>query len=686
VSAFSVARLVTGAIVATMVTAAIGTASVAAFRRRPTLGLVAGVVAVAVGALWCGLLAVVGSGFPSDSAFRALRVSLLSSRGLLVSFALPVAHTPGMVLLGVLAGGLIAVVGRAVGTWRPTVSLVPAVATVAWSAISLPATGAAAAGLVLAGCGFVLMAGGWSVARRTVAVIIGVSLAAAALAVGWSAAAGSDVASPGGPQVPAVAPSALSLATDLTGLERRDADVVLFRATSPVSTYWQVATLSTYAGYQWIPDPETRALMDGTSPSPTSAPAGDAHVFGSTVTLSAYSGRLLPAPPETVRASGEVSPVVTPSGVVATGPVRAGSSYTATAVVPPVVSRTPAGVSPPGADTALGPIPGSVRALALTITGGQAAPLDKAEALTGYFRSGAFHYSINAAQPAGVDPLVAFLTRTRTGSCQQFAGAFAVLARASGLATRVAVGFTPGRTVNGVAVIRGGDAHAWPQVLIGASWVSFEPTPQLPSGELSPPGVLGPAGLGQANPTGHAAQPPVSIPVVSIPAPTIPPAAAPAPPGGHPVTVTVVSALALAVLAVLAVLAAVVLARRRRRRHTSTHADRLMATWNSLDRALVRRGMGRPLWRTPMAHIRVLSSRQAGEQARATIEDMTVVGSALEGSTYGSVHVTAQDAQLAVLAGGRARRAILGGALSPDEPGDPASDERGAPSGVFADS
>ncbi len=140
----------------------------------------------------------------------------------------------------------------------------------------------------------------------------------------------------------------------------------------------------------------------------------------------------------------------------------------------------------------------------MAITGGQTSPLDKAEALTDFFRSGEFHYKIDATQPGGVDPLVAFLTRTRTGSCEEFAGAFAVLAREAGLTARVAVGFTPGRTVNGVTVIRGSDAHAWPQVLIGATWVSFEPTPQLPSGELTPPGVLGPAGLGHANPTGHA--------------------------------------------------------------------------------------------------------------------------------------------------------------------------------------
>ena len=493
-------------------------------------------------------------------------------------------------------------------------------------------------------------------------VVACVSLAAAALAAGWAATAGSNAVSSGGPEVPAVPPSALSLATNLIGVESRDANVVLFRAKSPVSTYWQVATLTNYVGDQWLPDPATTALMNGSVPTPGTHSSTIERVFASGVTLSGYSGRLLPAPPMTVTASGDASPLVTPSGVVATVPVHAESSYTVSAVVPSVVSDTPSSPSPSSTDTALGPIPGIVRSLALTITGGQPSSLDKAEALTDYFRSGAFHYKVDATQLVGTDPLVAFLTKTRTGSCEQFAGAFAVLARASGLPTRVAVGFTPGRPDNGVTVVRGSDAHAWPQVLIGGTWVSFEPTPQLPSGELSPPGVLGPSGLGQPNPTGQPTQPPVSIPVVTIPTPTpaIPPPGAPPAPVGP--DGWMFGALAV-VLLVLTAGAAAVVARRRRSRMTPV--DRMVATWGSIDRALARRGMARPAWRTPMAHVHELSTRPGGEQADAVIEDMAVVASLLEQVTYGSVDLSAEEVERAARAGGRARKAILAGTLSP---------------------
>jgi transglutaminase-like putative cysteine protease len=668
VAAYAVARLVIGATTATIVTALIGTVVVVALSRRPTVGLVVGVVAVAAGALWSGLHAV-GSGLPTVRALRDLHASLQSSRGVLERFHLPLAHTPGVVFLGVLLGGLVAVVARSLGSRSPALCLVPAVIVLVWSTILLPTPGAAWAGLVLGGCGLALLAGGFDRGRKAATVVAGASLAAAALTAGWSATAGSDVVSPGGPQVPAVAPSALSLATNLIGVERRDADVVLFRAKSPVPTYWQVATLTTYADDQWLPDPATTALMDGSVPTTGPLPPDTSHVFSSEVTLSGYSGRLLPAPPSTVSASGGASPRVTPSGVVATVPVRAQTTYTVSAVVPSAVGDTSSSTAASGTDTALGPIPGSVRSLALSITGGQPSSLGKAEALTDYFRSGVFHYRVDAAQPVGTDPLVAFLTKTRTGSCEQFAGAFAVLARASGLPTRVAVGFTPGRPDNGVTVVRGSDAHAWPEVLIGDTWVSFEPTPQLPSGELSPPGVLGPAGLGQPDPTGHPTQPPVSVPVATVPTPT-PTSAAPAAPRapvGHDGWRYGVSAILL--LLVVAAVATAVSARRRRRRMTPV--DRLVAVWGSIDRALARRGVDRPVWRTPMAHVHELSSRPAGDQARAAIDDMEVVASSLEQVTYGSVDLSPEDVERAVRAGARARKAVLAGTLRPAGRTDP---------------
>ncbi len=69
-------------------------------------------------------------------------------------------------------------------------------------------------------------------------------------------------------------------------------------------------------------------------------------------------------------------------------------------------------------------------------------------------------------------------SNARRGYCEQFAGTYAAFARSIGLPARVAVGFTPGELTDGVYVVRGQHAHAWPEVWFeGIGWVPFEPTP-----------------------------------------------------------------------------------------------------------------------------------------------------------------------------------------------------------------
>ncbi|MFB9312152.1 transglutaminaseTgpA domain-containing protein [Nocardioides plantarum] len=65
------------------------------------------------------------------------------------------------------------------------------------------------------------------------------------------------------------------------------------------------------------------------------------------------------------------------------------------------------------------------------------------------------------------------------GTSEQFASAFALLARYNGLPTRVVVGFRPGTAQDdGTRVIKGEDAFAWAEVYFrGLGWVPFSPTP-----------------------------------------------------------------------------------------------------------------------------------------------------------------------------------------------------------------
>ena len=122
--------------------------------------------------------------------------------------------------------------------------------------------------------------------------------------------------------------------------------------------------------------------------------------------------------------------------------------------------------------------PVRVRALAIELTAGEPTVVGKARALQDYLRT--FRYTTDVPPPSGGDALERFLFTEKAGYCEQFSGAFAAMARAIGLPTRVAVGYTPGRydPSDGRFHVTGRNAHAWPEVDIeGTGWVAFEPTP-----------------------------------------------------------------------------------------------------------------------------------------------------------------------------------------------------------------
>jgi hypothetical protein len=120
--------------------------------------------------------------------------------------------------------------------------------------------------------------------------------------------------------------------------------------------------------------------------------------------------------------------------------------------------------------------------LAREITAGAASPFDAAIALQRWFTTeGGFTYSTDVQGGAGEDALAAFLEQ-RVGYCEQFSATMALMARAVGIPARVVVGFTQGSRDGDLFVVRGTDAHAWPELWMGsAGWVRFEPTPGNPT-------------------------------------------------------------------------------------------------------------------------------------------------------------------------------------------------------------
>ncbi len=116
--------------------------------------------------------------------------------------------------------------------------------------------------------------------------------------------------------------------------------------------------------------------------------------------------------------------------------------------------------------------------VARRVAGGADTPYAAVLALESWFRqTGGFRYDESPPRAQGA-PLVAFVTRTKAGYCQHFAGAMAAMLRMLGIPTRVAVGFTSGQLEDGTWVVTDHDAHAWVEVwFAGLGWIPFDPTP-----------------------------------------------------------------------------------------------------------------------------------------------------------------------------------------------------------------
>lgn len=113
---------------------------------------------------------------------------------------------------------------------------------------------------------------------------------------------------------------------------------------------------------------------------------------------------------------------------------------------------------------------------------------------------GDFTYDLDVAPLRGDDALTEFVLEDRTGYCEYFATAMAVMLRETGIPARVAVGFLPGRVTDSNPrpteqsgqdwteyTVSTSDAHAWVEVLFpGAGWITFEPTPRSDNTQILP--------------------------------------------------------------------------------------------------------------------------------------------------------------------------------------------------------
>lgn len=141
----------------------------------------------------------------------------------------------------------------------------------------------------------------------------------------------------------------------------------------------------------------------------------------------------------------------------------------------------PVAAAPPGAADHLIPPPEQPTLARITDELGLAGlpPEDALRVLTEFFRA-RFRYSLTQPElPRGISPLQAFLTRTRSGHCEHFATATALLLRQAGVPARYVTGYLVHEfsRLEQRYLVRARHAHAWVEAYVDGAWRTLDTTP-----------------------------------------------------------------------------------------------------------------------------------------------------------------------------------------------------------------
>ncbi|WP_425837551.1 transglutaminaseTgpA domain-containing protein [Microbacterium sp. PA5] len=290
----------------------------------------------------------------------------------------------------------------------------------------------------------------------------------------------------------------LDLGNDLR--RRGDVAVLTVRTDGPTLPYLRVATLSEFDGEIWRPDRVRSVSLWDEGMEPVVVDEGiRVTQYRTNIAISNLSSSYLPVSYPAVSVDGleGLWRTVPYSRTVLSGQASTqGQRYEVVSQVPrPTLEQIRAAeADADGLNVDVRGLPDSTPArvaeLAEQVTADARTDYDRLTALQDWFRGPDFTYSLRAPvlegfDGTGSDAVAAFL-EVREGYCIHFAGAFALMARALDMPSRIVVGFLPGTytgdTEDGqrVAEVTTGQLHAWPEVHFeGVGWVPFEPTKSL---------------------------------------------------------------------------------------------------------------------------------------------------------------------------------------------------------------
>jgi hypothetical protein len=260
---------------------------------------------------------------------------------------------------------------------------------------------------------------------------------------------------------------------------------------------WRGMVLDQFDGRAWSVSPRRRvAVLRGAAGAVDVAPlAGAGRLVSQEVFLEPIGTSTLFVAPRAVRLrvrGGLV--VINDMGAISLPTVPSRLEYT-------VDSLVSARYAEPLDDVArrrylqLPPLGARIPALAREVAAG-AAPAAAAPALTDFLRR-RFTYSLALERTTTLEPLEEFLFERRSGNCEYFASALAVMLRSLGIPARVVTGFQRGEwnPYGKYFLVRMADAHAWVEAYLDgdeAGWISLDPSPRI---ETGPAGTWGGAGL-----------------------------------------------------------------------------------------------------------------------------------------------------------------------------------------------
>ncbi|MGH2461772.1 MAG: transglutaminase TgpA family protein [Chloroflexota bacterium] len=274
------------------------------------------------------------------------------------------------------------------------------------------------------------------------------------------------------------------------------ADTPVLQISSPRPEYWRVIVYDRYTGHGWLSsDPIDQADVPAGSDELRSTDRARTEI-DQQVTVLQPRGSYVVGASQPFRFDRTVSAQAYPDSpgnsvdlvaALSLAPLEPGSRYNVASDVSVASAsdlRTANQAYPAEIRQrylTLPAIPERVHQMAAQLTDAQPDPYDKAEAIESYLRS--LPYTLDVpAPPSDRDAVDYFLFDTKTGYCDYFASAMAVMARSEGIPARVVSGYATGeRQDDGSYLVKDSNSHSWTEVYLPPyGWIPFEPSGSWP--------------------------------------------------------------------------------------------------------------------------------------------------------------------------------------------------------------